>query len=327
MREDPGRPIKPSQRRSTGYALKALAVIGIVAAFAALGFVATTIDENVGGVGESGRAVFSVVFYIVMGATAILVYRLYRRGRQHTALLGEEVISRDTRPPIVYLRSFTDEVSIAREEEDLATIFGDVGPFVAIGRPGDPLPPLGASRFYVADSDWQGFVAGLLRKASLVIVLAGRTQGLAWEAAQCRQLLDPRRLVILVPLEEANYNGFRESFRSGARIELPQHHEFWAGGYRTKLLCGVVIFDSAWRPQIRLFERALWRGYRFAYRWRGTGWRPKQARLWLMMHSLGTRAGLPLREPGFNWALVYVVLSLFLVVVLLGLALLGVFGK
>jgi hypothetical protein len=235
----------PSQRRSAGYALKALAVAGMVAAFAALGFIATTIDENVGGVGETGKALFSIAFYIVMGASALLGYRLYRRGRQHTALLGEEVMGRDTRPPIVYLRSFTDEVAVAREEEDLATIFGDVAPFVAIGRPGDPLPPLGASRFYVADADWQGFVAGLLRKASLVIVLAGRTQGLAWEVAQCRQLLDPRRLVVLVPLREAEYNGFRDSFRQGARIELPNHHEFWIGGYRTKLLCGAITFDEA----------------------------------------------------------------------------------
>jgi hypothetical protein len=301
-------------------------VVGFVAAFAALGLIATAINENLGGVSENGRAAFTLIFYAVMGATAFLVYRLYRRGKQHTALLGEEVVGRDIRPPIVYLRSFTDEVGIAREEEVLATIFGEVGPFVAIGRPGDPLPPLGASRFYVADSDWQGFVAGMLRKASLVIVLAGRTQGLAWEIAQCRQLLDHRRLVVLVPLAEANYNGFRESFRSAAHIELPQHHEFWAGGYRTKMLCGAIIFDTAWRPQIRLFEKALWRGYRFAYRLKGTGWRPKQARLWLMMHSLGTRAGLPLRQPGFNWALGYVILSFALVGGLLVLSLLGLIG-
>src|SRR5262245_42410207 len=125
MRDDPGRPIGPSQRQTTGYALKSLAVIGIIAAFAGLGFLATAIDESVGGVGESGRAIFSIVFYIVMGASALVGYRLYRRGRQHTALLGEEVVGRDTRPPVVYLRSFTDEVAIAREEEDLATIFGE----------------------------------------------------------------------------------------------------------------------------------------------------------------------------------------------------------
>jgi hypothetical protein len=45
------------------------------------------------------------------------------------------------------------------------------------------------------------------------------------------------------------------------------------------------------------------------------------------MHSLGTRAGLPLRQPGFNWALGYVFLSLAFVGVLLGLSLLGVIGK
>lgn len=90
------------------------------------------------------------------------------------------------------------------------------------------------------------------------------------------------------------------------------------------MLCGAIIFDNAWRPQIQLFNRALWRGYRFAYRFRGTGWRPKQARLWLMMHGLGTRAGLPLREPRFNLALCYVIISLLLVGTLISLSFLGV---
>lgn len=317
----------PSQRRATGHIYKVLAVAGFVAAFAALGVIAAAIDESLGGVGESGRAIFSLVFYAVMGVSAFLVYRLYRRGRQHTALLGEEAVGRDTRPPIVYLRSFADEVAIAREEEVLATVFGEVGPFVAIGRPGDPLPPLGASRFYVADADWQGFVARMLAKASLVLILAGRTQALAWEVAQCRRLVDYRKLAVLVPLKEANYAGFRESFKAGANIELPQHHEFFAGSYRTRTLCGAITFDSAWRPQVRLFEQALWRGYRFAYRWRGTGWRPKQARLWLLMHEIGTRAGLPLRRPGFNWALLYVLVSLLGVGALLALSLTGALGK
>jgi hypothetical protein len=321
----PDAPTKPTQQRSRGYALKLLSVAGFIGAFLALAFMATAINEVMGGVDESGKALFTVFFYAVMGLTAFIVFRVYRRGRQHTALLGDEVLERDTRPPIVYLRSFADEVAIAREEEVLAAIFGEVGPFVAIGRPGDPLPPLGASRFYVADADWQNFVARLLRKSSLVLMLAGRTQGLAWEAQQVREL--PHRLVILVPLDEASYKGFQQSFRTGARIELPEHHEFWAGRFRTKTLCGAVVFDNAWRPQIRQFERALWRGYRFKYRFHGSGWRPKQARLWLMMHELGQRAGLPLREPGFNWALGYAALSLLLVGALIGLSLLGVFER
>ena len=313
--------MRPNQRRPTGYLLKFFAVAAFVAAFLGLGLLATSINDSVG---ESGRALFSLIFYAVMGATALVGFYLYRRGRQHTALLAEDVVSRDTRPPIVYLRSFTDEIAIGREEEALAAIFGEVGPFVAIGRPGDPLPPLGASRFYVAHSDWQRLVRDLLAKASLVLMLAGRTEGLAWEIAQCRRLLDPRRLIILVPLKEENYNGFRESFRSGASIVLPEHLEFWRSSYQTKMLCGAVTFDHQWRPEVRLFDSGLWRGYRLAYRMRGTGWRPKQARLWLLMHALGKRVGLPLREPGFNWALLYALVSLTFVATLIGLTLAGV---
>jgi hypothetical protein len=105
----------------------------------------------------------------------------WKWGKQHLVPLAEETVANDDRPPIVYLRSFADDDQIAADEEALAAIMDEAGPFVAVGRPGDTLPPLGASRFYLPGKDWQGFVSQLLDDAALVLIMAGRTEGLGWE--------------------------------------------------------------------------------------------------------------------------------------------------
>jgi hypothetical protein len=48
-----------------------------------------------------------------------------------------------------------------------------IGPFVAIGRPGERLPQLGAIRLYVADPEWQEMVTRLMSEAALVVLRAG----------------------------------------------------------------------------------------------------------------------------------------------------------
>ena len=59
--------------------------------------------------------------------------------------------------PVLYLRSFADDGCAARrygaltEEEQLAKALAWVGPLLAVGRPGEVLPHVGAQRIYVAD--------------------------------------------------------------------------------------------------------------------------------------------------------------------------------
>jgi hypothetical protein len=66
------------------------------------------------------------------------------------------------------------EAVIARAVEDL-------GPFVALGKPGQFIPVDGAARDSVDDEHWKAHVISFLEEARGVLILPGKTGGLAWE--------------------------------------------------------------------------------------------------------------------------------------------------
>ena len=55
------------------------------------------------------------------------------------------------------------------------------GPFVAIGKPGERLPQLGASRLYVGYFEWQTVVQSYIARSDLIILIAGKTHWVQWE--------------------------------------------------------------------------------------------------------------------------------------------------
>ncbi|ANZ40852.1 hypothetical protein BBK82_37580 [Lentzea guizhouensis] len=132
---------------------------------------------------------------------------------------GWSALAADARPPVLYLRSFLVDELLARtgetgvdyfrtEEERFARAFSRIGPLVAIGRPGEPLPPAGAPRVYVGD-DWQQTVRELLHRSRLVLIGAGRGEGLRWELELVTVTVDPRRVVVLLPFGNWEYDHFR----------------------------------------------------------------------------------------------------------------------
>ena len=117
--------------------------------------------------------------------------------------------------PILYLRSFDVDAQIGRRslaqfviaglsnlfvpptpEERLARRFAKFGPVIAIGRPGEDMPPLGAARFYVSHDRWQEKVADVARVSQLVVWVSGVTEGLRWEISHLLGSLPPTRLVL-----------------------------------------------------------------------------------------------------------------------------------
>ena len=110
---------------------------------------------------------------------------------------------------------------MSSEEEALAALMAEVGPVVAIGRPCDRLPPLGASRVYVVGDDWQTFVGDLIDKAALVLVIAGATSGLKWELEQCYKRVEPKRFFIIVPRDRKGYDFFRSPARRSHVLRFP----------------------------------------------------------------------------------------------------------
>lgn len=124
----------------------------------------------------------------------------------------------DKRAPVLYLRSFLDDESrspdfglIKKEvgggtvfnfqrvvdEEALArTLQRCLGPVVAIGRPGETLPELGAYRMYFSDEHWKVEVIGLVNRSQLVVLRIGSTGGLLWELKNTVDRVEPEKIIL-----------------------------------------------------------------------------------------------------------------------------------
>ena len=89
-------------------------------------------------------------------------------------------------------------------EQCLAGFLVGNGDLVAIGRPGERLPRLGALRTYWPDDQWQDAVRKTAARAQAVFLIAGSTKGLSWEVRQLKELgLLPKAIFFIPPLPNA----------------------------------------------------------------------------------------------------------------------------
>jgi len=140
-----------------------------------------------------------------------------RRGWRHEAATADEAMRIDPRAPVVYLRSFQDDGQMLLDgakrwsrarvvgrfaatsaEQELAFILERIGPVIAIGKPGEPLPELGAARLYVAHEHWQQTVIGLLRRAAVVAIRVGASAGVRWEIERTLESVPRERILFIV---------------------------------------------------------------------------------------------------------------------------------
>ena len=177
-------------------------------------------------------------------ALFISVVQLFRRSQQWEALSADEALQRDPRPPVVYLRAFTDDgqmavrghhwqdrvfgkwagaLTLTSPEQELAFILQRVGPVIAIGKPGERLPELGAARLYVGHDTWQQTVLDMLRRSSLVLARAGASPGVQWELDQVLSLAQRSKVVILIL-------GSAEDQAAGVRADRVAHRRAAAAG-------------------------------------------------------------------------------------------------
>lgn len=152
---------------------------------------------------------FQVMICLPIMGASFLFYCI----RKYQSFLSEKDddfdINKD--PYILYLRSFNDDVETDKpqlvdriafytEEEILVVSLKKLGKAVAIGRPGEKAPPLGAKRIYVSDDQWQDKVRELSTDARLVIFRLGETEGLKWEWNYCLDAIeDISKLLLVVP--------------------------------------------------------------------------------------------------------------------------------
>jgi hypothetical protein len=295
----------PRQNAARGRFYKGLAVgLGILFGVPMLVLISDAKDLD--------RALLGLLAFFV-GAGLVWLYRL---GEQHTVSSADEVLAGDPRPPLVYLRSFDDDEGAAGLEYSLSDVLGDVGPFVAVGRPGDKLPPLGVTRSYQRNEDWQSYVINLVDRAALVIMLAGRTKWLAWELKQCAARLRPERLVVLVPSQRESCEEFQAMARdAGIPLALPPFAGRDSARYEADNISGLVCFDKAWQARFSGFAKAFWKGASHEIATSTTRANP---RIRLALKPVAEATGLAIKMPRTNYLLIGVVGYLTSVLVFLG---------
>lgn len=206
---------------------------------------------------------------VALGLAWVTV-NLVQLGRRLQVPGAAAVLARDSRPPVLYLRSFRDDdathrsferwllrVNYRSEEEELAATFADVGPLVAVGRPGEVLPHLGAARFYFRDDEWKDRVAELLSKASVVLLRVGGSRGLIWELERALRTLPPQKLALLLG-PNANWETLLRAASPELQPKLAAlQTQTQSGGVGS--MRGFILFDRAGEPYYVPLRRSLLR--------------------------------------------------------------------
>jgi hypothetical protein len=130
---------------------------------------------------------------------------------QLSAVTGSDLLSTAGGRPIVYLRSFNDDALTFSTwtqgrvpwEKPLVDAGFQIGPVVAIGKPGEARAALGAARDYLSDDDWKEHARRWMDAAGAIILTIGETEGLGWEAVNLvRQQWLGKAVLVLPPLRE-----------------------------------------------------------------------------------------------------------------------------
>ena len=170
----------------------------------------TAVQDLATGLAEAGLGL------LVLGAVIFLVAR--RLGSAD----ARRLVLRDPRPPVLYLRSFTDDrlrlwtATLGRPslverftprrfdsfEEVLVRHLSRYGPVIAVNPPGTRLAPIGAARETIEPADWQSAVAGWMAHSALIVFLAPPsrvTQGLHWELRTVAEHGQWDKALVVVP--------------------------------------------------------------------------------------------------------------------------------
>jgi hypothetical protein len=213
-----------------------------------------------------------VIAFALVGLGILLL----RTGWKYDVRGAPDVLAADTRPPVIYLRSFQDDVRSpiggafgmskvlmwfmpVSFEQELARIMNRLGPFVAVGRPGEKLPELGANRFYFRDDEWQTRVAELVRQARLTVILCGPTANLWWEIDHVLGSVTTDRVVLVIPERGTRSRPMEEQLER--RLGHPGALLINRPGQRSAILSllfggdrslgKIVFFDRGWQPRVQ----------------------------------------------------------------------------
>ena len=222
----------PHRRRAALLQLLIANLLGVIILIG--GFAERSKDEDDLAIQAAVLAAAAVGYGLMVWA-----WRAWRRAQRLDALSADEVLRRDPRAPVLYLRSFADDGAAAFEraqpgwrgrwqrrlefatpEQELADLLDSVGPLVAIGKPGESLPELGAARLYVGHDRWQVEVLQLIGRSALVVLRLGESAGVLWELEQVLALVPRQRLMLVVVHNRAPNPQITSRLRQATGVEL-----------------------------------------------------------------------------------------------------------
>jgi hypothetical protein len=94
-------------------------------------------------------------------------------------------------------------------EECLEEALWRYGPVIAVGRPGETLPPAGAAREYLPDDAWRNKIREHIAEAAVIVVILGSTEGLRDEYRMLAECEAMGKLVAVFPPVDADRRSAR----------------------------------------------------------------------------------------------------------------------
>jgi len=215
----------------------------------------------------------SSLFWLAFWGYVALTYKLTSwlsdkyRGRQRKILMtAEELLKHDTRPHVLYLRSFKDDETTSRllnlssEEQEFALTMLEIGPFITFGEPGEEFPEPGAARMYVDHDDWRRRIENLMANARLVVARIANSKSFWWEIRTAVKTLKPERLLLLLPEDGKVYEEFRLRANGIFPRPLPEHKFRPVSRFESHISSeGLLYFQPDWTPQLLKFKAAYLR--------------------------------------------------------------------
>jgi hypothetical protein len=204
---------------------------------------------------EHTNWVYHIAFWPVF--FGLLFVGMHGRRLRHPP--AEVVLAQDTRPPVLYLRSFrhdrydTDAYGLAAASmllnaHGLIAAFRPIGPVFCIAKPDEPLPPATIPRMFVPHAEWKQRVEHYKGVSRAIIVIGDDTEGLHWELHNYRTSHDPAKLLLGVP--GSRYDKLSDFISTALQIKLPPKSEFIPHTLSESLFDGQCIafmhFTPAW---------------------------------------------------------------------------------
>lgn len=203
---------------------------------------------------------------LLHAAGSVLLERALRQRSPNAAA----VLAADPRPPVLYLRPFDEDLRQDRQgrrlrfvpapvmglslEQLISRLLGGLGPLVAIGRPGEALPPLGFARLYARDDEWQGSVLGLLDRAAAVVLVAGTSPGLLWELEQVLRRVPLSRVLIVIPAWPGHdHDSFRRLVAERLGLQVPTLNPALSGPFPQEIRA-LMSFSAAGQAQLHEWD-------------------------------------------------------------------------